>query len=75
VLEAALAGNAQKINEFPCKAPVFKAFGIWMSFASFRYFLGTVMGTPLIRKAEKSTEVIKKDMVGDTGFEPVTPTV
>jgi hypothetical protein len=71
VLEATFVGNAQKINEFPCKAPVFKAFGIWMSFDSFRYLLGT----PLIHQEKKSTEVVDKKMVGDTGFEPVTPTV
>jgi len=46
-----------------------------MDFDSFRYFLGTVMGTPFIRQEEKVTEVADKKRMGDTGFEPVTPTV
>jgi hypothetical protein len=40
-----------------------------------RFNWGTISGTALAWSEDEITEIIEKEMVGDTGFEPVTPTV
>jgi len=37
--------------------------------------MGTLLGTPVVLPGRSMAQVVEKKVVGDTGFEPLTPTV